>query len=569
MIDPFQKPAPPIKEPECWEDKPAKPRKKKKKSPPPPPPKKFPFRILGLGDDGRAYFVGVHDRLQSELPKKFGKNFLLTLAIVQWWDQNFAIDGTTKWDNAISFLIETSLNTDFDPMLIRGRGGWRENDGRICYHDGRKTIGEYSEKRLYLRKTQKDIGLSSADASPDIRAEIADTVGKLSFASGADKSRVLGWTALAPFAGALSWRPCGLITGPSKSGKSTIVNYIVRKIAQPETFSGGTTEAAIRQSVANDSCAVIIEESEKDTAKKKQTTEDLFSLMRMSTSDDAPIIAKGTIEGRAQIFRMSNMFLFVAIDPTVGNIADENRIFRIEMRKPTGDQLNNWKELSSTISRLTTPENCAGIRALTWRKLPEILEYAEYLEPYIRGETGKDNRFSYAEALLLSAYYIVWRDETPRDEAATLAVKMMYEMKPLDAGRDETIDIIDRLLSESVRCEIPTGGMDIIRCQLSIAQILTSVATGILNDNGLHQDGKTYLRNLAGQYGVGVTKDGDLVIANNHHKIKSIIERTSGYHHQLHRHPDLVEKNKRCLIAGRTAACTVIGGVLNEREDYE
>ena len=546
----------------------AKPKKQKPAYMPPPgpfvPPAKLPFRVLGIGDDTRAYFVGIHSRLQNELPKKFNKSFLLTLADVSWWQDNFSDEkNKMKWDIAISFLLEAALNADFDPLLIRGRGAWRECDGRICYHDGKYTTGEASDKRLYLRKTRKDIGLKSADATPELRMEIMDNIKQLSFATGADWCRIMGWTALSPFSGALPWRPCGFITGPSKSGKSTVINYIVRKIAQPEAFSGGTTEAAIRQAVANDSCAVIIEESEKDTKKKKQATEDLFSLMRMSTSDDAPIIAKGTSEGRAQIFRMSNMFLFVAIDPTVGNIADENRIFRIEMTKPNEEQKLDWKKLSSNISRLTTPENCAAIRALTWRRLPEILKYAEYLEPIIRGVTGRDNRFSYAEGLLLAAYWIIWLDMKPLDDQAELGVKTLYAMKPLGDGRDETTDLLERLLSESVRCEIPIDLSSYQKGQYSLGQILAAVHTSRLDDIHLGVNAKSYLRNIAGQFGVGVTANGELAIANNHHEIKKIIERTAGYHLQLHRHPGLVDKSKRMLIAGRTTVCTTIQGCLS------
>jgi len=543
------------------------PKKKKKKrkkapSPPPNPPAKTPFRILGLGDDGQAYFVGIHNRLQSELPKRFGKGFLLTLAPVDWWNDNFAIDGRMKWDNSTSFIMDAALNSDFDPSFVRGRGAWRECDGRICYHDGQFTIGEKNPNRLYLRKTRVDIGLNNEPAKPELCQAIVDNVSKLSFSSQADKVRIMGWTALAPFAGALQWRPCGLITGPSKSGKSTIVNYIVRKIALPSAFSGGTTEAAIRQAIANDSCAIVIEESEKDTKKKKQTTEDLFSLMRMSTSDDAPIIAKGTKEGRAQIFRMNNMFLFVAIDPTVGNVADENRIFRVEMTKPTEDQKSLWRELSSNISNLTTPKNCAAIRSLTWKKLPEILRYAEYLEPIIRGETGRDNRFSYAEGLLLSAYWLIWRNVQPLEEEAVLGVRQLYEMQPIESGRDETLDMVDRILSESVRCEIPIGLDNQLRQPMTLGQMLATVYCEEYDGTVIPHDGRVYLRNLAGQYGVGVTTDGFLAIANNHHKIKQIIERTSGYHRQLQRHDGLVEKNKRCLIAGRTTVCTILKGCL-------
>ena len=54
--------------------------------------------------------------------------------------------------------------------------------------------------------------------------------------------RILSWSAIAPFAGALPWRNAGLLTGDSAWGKSQVIDHIVRPIASPSFFNGGKYE---------------------------------------------------------------------------------------------------------------------------------------------------------------------------------------------------------------------------------------------------------------------------------------------------------------------------------------
>ena len=74
------------------------------------------------------------------------------------------------------------------------------------------------------------------------------------------------------------------------------------------------------------------------------------------------------------------------------------------------------------------------------------------------------------------------------------------------------------------------------------------------------------LKQTAARFGVALTKENDVAISGNHHEIMKIIERGKGYQRILWRHKDLVERNRVVTLAGKTRRCTIIKGLLKEKE---
>jgi hypothetical protein len=503
----------------------------------------FPFTILGVADDGKAYFLDRHERLNSFALGSITQNKLLTLAPLTFWQMEFAsgkgqVMQRDDWTAAIDSIIQATGLVDFNPDRIRGRGAWRNRDGKLCYHDGLNTIGEPGQDELYLRMTRKDIGLDSNPPDKVSIITLVDLMAKLSFETRADMIRCLAWATLAPFAGALPWRPAGLLTGRSESGKSTIVDMIIKPLSLPFVFSGGeTTEAGVRQTIKNDATAIVIEESETDTPKKKQRRDDVLSLMRQSTSDETPKAAKGTIDGKGMMFTLRSMFMFVAISPEVESVADDTRIFRINLERND----NDWAKLKKQLAQILTPEFCSGIRALTWEKLQEIFELADRMAPVIQQQTGKSARFATAESILFASYQIIWKQNELTEEEIITFFNQIYDWQPPDETRDETEELFDRLLDEIIQ-----EGKD----KYTLRQVLQKCNLITSDDS--------FWRGVAGRYGMGLTPDGDLAIAKNHHAISRIIERGRGYQRIFFRHPKLKERSRSVGIGGKVRNCFVL-----------
>jgi hypothetical protein len=539
----------------------------------------FPFRILGVADDGKAYFVDESGRLQSSPLDKITRGKMLTLAPLQFWRTYFGEDGKMKqdqWDDANDAIIRLANTIDFDPDNLRGRGAWREKDGRICYHDGIETIGEHADDKLFLRKIKNDIGIKAPHTSSEIIGKIKEVAELMTFETKADAMRCLAWAILSPFSGALPNRPAGLLTGDSSSGKTAILNYLIRPIGEPLVVTAQESSVAgIRQKINNDSCGIALEEAEAGTEAKNKKRDEFFSLMRVSFSDDAPDAYKGTQDQAGKSFKMKNMFLFISISSEVEEVADDKRIFRINLVP----KKNDWPAVKSSLTSLLTDDNCKGIRALTWSKLNDIITMSEQVSPLIAESTGLDTRSSMSEAMLYCAHRIIWRSLPVFDEQSIRAdIKQIFALQPVEESRNEVEEMLDRLLDEVVM--IPgTGGE-----KLSLRKILSCIKSGMIEDDTETQshglsfrpmkkvEEKNFKR-IVESYGITYSPTYDAVaVANNHHMVKKILNRGSGYYRMLWRHPgfrpDIDEaKSHSVYLGGKTRRCVLIQGLIKDHTD--
>jgi len=290
--------------------------------------------------------------------------------------------------------------------------------------------------------------------------------------------------------------------------------------------------------------------------------------MRQSTSDDAPKAAKGTRDGRGMWFDMRSMFLFSAISPEIEQIADDNRIFRINMTLPTTE----WKPIRNGLKEKLTDSNCCSIRALTWKRIAEIIALADHMVPMIQDLTGKDNRFSLGEGMLFAAYALIWQQYELDDSGLKEMLEMIYRIQPAERHRDEAAELIDRLLDERVMLDRPT------KETVSLREILIAIHRGNFETEleseeypaDLSNKQKAYLRDVAGRHGIGLI-NGDnpvVAIANNHHEITRIIGKGRGYQRMLWRHKNVIERDRVVRLAGKPRRCTIIGGLIEvEAED--
>lgn len=520
----------------------------------------FNRRCLGQADDKTAYFIDASGRLENVRLKSLNKNVLMTYCPLSFWEQYYSVETKygyrIEWDKAISDVIERSQSKDFDPDTTLGRGAWRNKDNSYCYHDGIDTIGRKDNNKHYLRKQKRDIGICDKPASIELCQSIGRIALQMTFETKLDAIRCLSWSCLAPFAGALPWRPAVLLTGSSESGKTTIINTLITKIGIPQFYNGAeTTPAGLRADLGNDACGVVFDETEgKEKAQKNR--EELFLVMRQSTSDDAPKICKSNKDQGIVKYEMKNMFLFSSIHAGIEDEADEKRILRVNIKK-TKEHENKWKELEKELNELITEENCRAIRALTWKRLDEIIRYAKHCQDLIRDITGMSSRSAFAEALILACYFLIWQGrETITDDEASAIIASVY-MHHEKEDRNESKETLDRILDETVF--LPDA-----RENKSLRQILLAIKTG---DTG----GKTteYNETLE-RYGLRlIFEDTGVVLAiqKDNVNISKNLGLGSGYGKILWRHNNMVEKSRRVRMAGTPRTCITIKGIFDDTDE--
>lgn len=518
----------------------------------------YPFKILGVADDGKAYFLDTEDRLVSYRTTEINGNILSDLGTLNYYKKLFNRPPIkADWDEEVDVIRSLSKKIDFDIENLKGRGAWKSKKGDLCYYDGNEVTGTPDPEWTFVRKAKKPIGINSKPAQVGVRLSVMKISKKFTLDMPADNIRLLSWAALAPFGGALNWRPMILATGPSGSGKSTVMDNLVSPISQFVRVNGTTTtEAAIRQYNGIDSRPVYVEEAEVKKPKDKDRIEGIFALGRGGTTDDSPKTIKGSASGAAVVYEMKSMFSFASINASVDNTADDNRIIRINFKEP--ENKDTFIDDIEEIKSILTPENCDGIRSFTWKNLKNIMNLGERLFVTIQKVTGQPPRFAAGESILLAANMIVWEgwENELSNDFLTEYVSAFYKHQFLEEKRDETAEMINRLLDESVI----VGEK---RERVSLREMLMDIkhGTGDANRNSDY-------KRATGQRGLAIHKESnELAIAQNHHEIMKILEIGKGYHRQIERHPNVIHKQKHMLIDTGTRRITVIKNFLDHHEE--
>ena len=124
---------------------------------------------------------------------------------------------------------------------------------------------------------------------------------------------------------------------------------------------GGTTEAAIRQSIGTDSRPVIIDEFEANRKYDMMTLQSVLSLARSAYGGARKV--KGSSSHKAISFSTKMMFCFASVNVNIENEADRTRIVVCRMKESSG--------------RMKSIKNPDGLRARIFKILPKVLDDAE------------------------------------------------------------------------------------------------------------------------------------------------------------------------------------------------
>jgi hypothetical protein len=200
--------------------------------------------------------------------------------------------------------------------------------------------------------------------------------------------------------------------------------------------------------------------------------------------------------------------------------------------------------------------------------LKTVIKEANRVANIIQDETKLGHRFCLSEAMLLTAYWMLWQDlGSMTDQQILNGVKAHFKMSRMSGPRDETGELVDRLLDEKVMVELDK------RKYMTVAEILIAVHTGKVEApkmdpfaGDLDDTNRLYLRNTAAVMGYAVTPEGMLAIATSHHEISKISGRSRGYHLQMQRHPGYIRTSFE-KMAGRIRECVVLKDVLDFGEE--
>jgi hypothetical protein len=124
----------------------------------------------------------------------------------------------------------------------------------------------------------------------------------------------------------------------------------------------------------------------------------------------------------------------------------------------------------------------------------------------------------------------VENEDNPSDAEIEVTLDEYYKHQPVEENRNETKEIIDRLMDEMIEIIHEHS-----REKITILEGLTRVYRGKIPGDDGEQDRiflpgeiTIYKQHLA-RYGIRVYSDGNIAIAGNHHMIKKILGVSDGY----------------------------------------
>lgn len=387
-----------------------------------------PFQCLGY-DHGGYFYLPRGTRQVVELTASgHNKQNLMALAKVQYWEREFPGKDGAAWNAAANAMLRASEQRGvYDPDRIRGRGAW-EDGGRSVLHmgDGLMVDGHAMEiedfKSTYIYEAAATLN-QGVDAPPLPTPEankFAALCDLPSWESGISGRLLAGWCVIAPICGALSWRPHIWCTGAAGSGKSWVMDNILRPAIGPAALcvQSNTTEAGLRQLLKYDARPVLFDEAEGEDRESQTRIQRVLELMRQASSETGAAIVKGTTGGRAQMFRIRSTFAFSSIGVGATQKADNSRLTVLSLRRnDSPDKAAQFDHLKKTQHDLLTPEYLKGLRARTIRLVPVIRANCDTFARAAAAHLGSQRAGDQMGALLAGAYSLYSTLEISAEDA--------------------------------------------------------------------------------------------------------------------------------------------------------
>lgn len=513
----------------------------------------FPFRIIGQSATDIYFFPEETTLVMKFKRSALGKANLMNLMARELWGAFYSkAEGGIAWDSAANDMIRrAALAPIYSPAITRGSGAWVEN-GVIVINTGESIL--YGGKRmpLFQRKTEfvyekkKLVPYTTTDPlTAEASSGLLRVVDHIDFTRSVHSRLLAGWLLLAPFGGALNWRPHAWLTGTQGSGKTHVLERIVYPMVGEYGLRGlGTsTTAGIRQGLGNCSICVTIDEAEPDTKKKAELIEDLLSMARQASSGSelSADILHGTQEGLGMQWIVKSMFLFASIGPGLNHTADKSRVSLLKLATPLrGDKENravNFKKLKAAES-VITPVWVNSFHARTLTILDEVLKaIAIFTEQttQIMGTQRQGDQYG----TLLAGSYMVDHDTAPTAAEARDYVVSFDLDSPEEPDEKEDEELcIDEILSFKI--EVATVKMSIgawLRYWFEKESIL--IPNGEFSDLGDIESSRVK-RGLE-EFGVKPVVKGDqyfIYIAIGHTEVKKMLRSTPW----VDSYPEIIER---------------------------
>ncbi len=514
-------------------------------------PKNTYFNHLGFENNGDqnlfVFFVYRTNVIVKLSAGGISGSNILQLAPLNYWEGEFPKQSksgpvkyeiTTIADHLITACSKIGI---FKPSKIRGRGAWMD-EGRSVLHCGDTLIvdGNYMEfgklNSRYIYEASQELGFNLVNPANNTDAnKLIQILERLNWGRGVNARLLAGWVVIAPFCGALKWRPHLWLTGSSGAGKSEIMKII-------KTFMGDffvdaqseTTEAGIRQFLKADALPVIFDEAESEDRKAQERMQSVLNIMRASSTSDSGKIIKGSSHGTAAQFNIRSCFAFASIGANLTQRSDISRITVLEIKPDTSaDKKQHWIETQKLFSEIDSQEYIDSFQSRALKLLPVILHNAKIFSSAAAAELDNQRAGDQLGALLAGAYSLTSNKEISFENASKwIRERDWSEERLMDSTRDE-VKLINYIMDSELEVEGMYG-----KRRMTIGE-LVKIASGDIRPDPMDygMPSTENIKSSLNRSGLKISAR-NLVISDSSQSLKKILSNTpysKNYHTILSR----------------------------------
>ncbi|MFH1569862.1 MAG: DUF6371 domain-containing protein, partial [Gemmatimonadota bacterium] len=484
------------------------------------------FVHLGLEGKNLVYYSTLSSNIEKmPIDKMNGCGLIQRLAPQVWWERQFPGPNGPDYAAIRDYMMTTARQVGtYDASRVRRMGVWIDDD-RIVVHlgdrlivDGREqALEDLKSRYMYLLGHHVDVDLSDPLTGPEA-AHLVDVLNLLNLEHKSHYWYLAGWMVVAIASGALDWRPHIWLTGQAGSGKSTILNYIVRPALGEFGLAaeGGTTEAGLRRELHSRPLAVTLDEAEARGRKAQEIVTNLLLVARTASSGEGEILKgrRGGSDDEETNQLIRSCFCLSSIVHSLEEAVDESRFHAITVVKH--DDLPARERYRDLMSQLL------AMRSTYWRRLRArtlgmwrtIRANIDTFTRALCSIDGDQRRADQTAPLLAGAYSLGEDNEISLEDAQKWALGQDIITHPIREAEPDEWQALNQILTSSVRVDV--GGHSEDR---NIEELI-DVALGAQSDNGLdRQTARTTLKT----YGILASPDDQsLTFAHDHVELKRL-----------------------------------------------
>lgn len=492
-----------------------------------------PFKFLGFhkGPNGSNvhYFLAQGSRqVLSMTAGSLSKNNMLELAPLDWWSKRFEWGrgkAPFNMDNAVNFLIQQSSAAGiYDPTKTRGRGAWWDA-GRSAIHLGSEVVIDgirYPVEAVpsrYIYELSEYLAVSlDAPLHVSEAIQLVNICERVSWEKPINGKLLAGWIVCAIVCGALRWRPHIWVTGSAGSGKSTVIDLIMKRAlaAMCLYVQGETSEAGIRQTLGSDAFPVLFDEAESERKNAAHRMDNVMALVTQASSDSSASIVKGTAGGKALAYKIRSCFAFSSIAVNLKQHAARSRVTVLGVKiNRNADAQSKYDELLALIADTLTDDYVARLHSRAIKLIPVIRKNADTFSRAGSDALGSKRMGDQIGALLAGSYALHSNSEIT-EEAARKWIKEQDWSE--ERGSDETSDELACLSFIMETTHPASVGRTLV--QRNIGELIALASANATDDDVSKNDADLALRRI----GIKVEeKDRIVSISNTHHALAKIL----------------------------------------------